>query len=161
MVGVILFTVLGTGLADCCASASTQTSIRDTLVSELDSGNDGEVNFKELVGTNLNTITPSRSRTEICDTITNNHNNDNEAFLGVPIASTDCHAAFTNPDPADLTKWAGKHIFESGSISGPDDAVWATPTSSSPVTQSMFYFNRGNPCCFPYNRIAPSENVIQ
>ena len=162
MVGVILLTVLGSGLADKCDTASTQgidtqNTIRSTLTTEL---NTDQVQFKKLDANNhlVNNGSP-KSKIDICNMITDRHTNLNEAFLGVTITSADCQTAFTNPAPADLTKWAGKHTFVAGTPVA-DDAIWATPTSS-PVTQSMIYFDRNSPCCLPYNRIVASGDVSQ
>ena len=158
MVGVILLTVLGSGLADQCDDSGTRDSIRSNIIPQLDSDN---VEFKRLIDGSLETIATDISRAAICSKLTIRHNNQNQAFLGVSITSSACEAAFTSPQPADLARWAGKHTFVSGSITGPDNAVWTTPTTSPTITQSMTYCHRGNPCCGAYNEIEETGNVSQ
>ena len=146
-VGVILLTVLGTGLADDCSNLSTQRTIRDSLINQL---NSGQVVFKRLDGGSL-VNRPSVSKREICDELTARHNTVNNGFLGKEITSSKCQAAFSSPAPATLGDWAGIHCFQAGTLRDAD-AEWETPTTSSPVTQSITYL-QGNPCCDPFNRI--------
>ena len=157
-VGVILLTVLGTGLADDCSDPNTQQAIRDTLIDQLNSGSDGQVVFKKLEGGSL-VDQPSVTKTEICDELTTRHDNaDNDGFLGVGITSSECQAAFSSPAPAALGDWAGIHCFQAGTA-GTGDAEWAAPTTFPPVTQNITYL-QGDPCCYPFNRIG-LENVSQ
>ena len=146
-VGVILLTVLGTGLADVCSNPNTQRAIRDSLINQL---NSNRVVFKRLDGGSL-VDRPSVSQRKICDELTTRHNTVNDDFLEEAVTSSKCQAAFFSPAPATLGDWAGIHCFQAGTP-GSDDAEWATPTTSLPVTQSITYL-QGNPCCDPFNSI--------
>ena len=148
-VGVILLTVLGSGLADDCNDPSTQGTVRTTLLNQLNAGSDGQVQFKRLLGVILVNNGPTRTKTDICNALTAHQQAENQGFLGVGISFSQCYSAFSDPDPANLGDWAGKHCFQTGTPCE-DDAEWATPSPS----QSMTYLHRGNPCCSPYNEIS-------